>query len=179
MNKIYQSKRVTIVIGAILLTALLAAIGGVVAKYVTERDGVTPISSMEFYFESNYLKENGHEYTLNANTSSISIELYNFENKNRVSDMACTYTITITSTGDAPDITANGATINNQTITYTAPNTQGTFIFLLSNLKPGATYTVTATSKGGYEKELSATFKVKEAVKSAAYMNVKETNHNS
>ena len=78
-----------------LLSVALLFIGGVVSKYVNERAADASVQSAEFYFESNYLTEDNHEYKLNSGTESIVIELYNFENELRISKVDCEYTVKV------------------------------------------------------------------------------------
>ena len=177
MKQKKQSKYIRAVIVTVLLTVIVAAIGGAVAKYVNERDGVTPISSQAFFFESNYLKTNNLTYKLNSDTNQISIELYNFENDNRISEMDCTYTVTVAS-ADGSAFKVDDETVTQKTFSHTTvKNQKDSFSFSLSELSPGKTYTVSATSDGGYKKTLSATFETRAAQATGIFMNVQDTEH--
>jgi len=192
MKKIKYSGRAPVIIGAILLTVILALVGGTAAKYVSERNEIKPVTSAEFYFESDYLTANNKSYMLNSDIETITFQLFNFENEHRISEIACNYTITITSEDteftvtttpgeDAGSSTDNGVTT--KTLTHTATLNgndpkQDTLTVTLSDLTSGNTYTVTAISTGGgYEKILSATFEVRAAKPTGAFMHVEQTAH--
>lgn len=161
MNK--NRKRLLAVLAVALLVAA-AGTGTVLAKYVSNKAPQDiPVSAKAFYFESNYLTADGRSYSLNAGTRSVTIELYNYENDLRVSQVDCQYTVTVSSTD-------TGYTCSPTTAQTTADMQNKTTI-TLSNLKDGCSYTVTATAVGGYEKTLSATFTVA-AEETGFYMNV-------
>lgn len=165
MNRI---RKFFVIAGAVLLIVALLATGFVMAKYVRERKKDIPITAKNFYFESNYLTSYCPEYKLNADTTNVSIKLYNFENELRISEVDCTYEVKVESDEDSNyesfTLDYKNATAQTQTIS----------IITLNNLKSGCSYTVTATAKGGYEKSLSAKFTVA-AVADGFYMNVTET----
>lgn len=161
MNK--NRKRLLAVLAAALLVAA-AGTGTVLAKYVSNKAPQDiPVSAKAFYFESNYLTADGRSYSLNAGTQSVTIELYNYENSLRVSQVDCQYTVTVSSTDQ--DYTYSPTTVNT-----TAAQAEKTEI-TLNGLKDGCSYTVTAKTVGGYEKTLSATFTVA-AKETGFYMNV-------
>lgn len=153
--------------GAVLLIVLLTLAGGVVSKYVNSREVDAYVTAPAFYFESNYLTEDNHEYKLNAGTTSLQIELYNFENELRVSEVDCTYTVSVETkdTNFSPP---------SQTLEAEATGEGRTTSFTLNGLKNGCSYTVTVTADGGYVKTLSATFTVAPDT-NGFYMNVDDS----
>lgn len=164
MNK---TRKLLIAVCVVLLLAAAVTTGSVWAKYVqTKEFDDVPVSAKAFYFRSNYLTEEESEYKLNAGTDSIEIELYNFENALRISQVACTYTISVTSDDTSYSLSKTECTA--------AAGEQHTEKVKLENLKDGYSYTVTVRADGGYEKTLSATFNVMEAP-NKVYMNVEET----
>jgi hypothetical protein len=102
---------------------------------------------------------------LSAQTESVVIELYNFENRLRVSEVDCKYTVTV-ETEDSEFILS--------TNTYEAKkNVETTNKITLSGLKQGYSYKLTVTANGGYTKTMSAEFQIGE-VKTGFYMNVND-----
>ena len=165
------SKRTIIILIAVLAALLLASVGAVVAKYVNERKGDRFLSSKAFYFESNYLTANNKTYSLNSTQNSVEIELYNFENEWRVSEVDTAYTVKVSSADT--EFLLDGESLTEKTYSA-AKNVQTTTTVYLTNLKPGASYEVTVVANGGYTKTLKATFTVRETA-DGFYMNVTET----
>lgn len=158
MKKFHITKSFLVGVGALFLSVAVLLTGGALAKYITEYDDeTTQVGSKEFYFESNYLKEAGHIYKLNPGTDSVEIELYNYENELRVSEVDTEYKITVSSTDTTFKI--NGVTAGEATVAA-AKNTAVDSVVKLSNLKDGYDYDVSVTADGGYVKTLTATFKV-------------------
>ncbi len=149
----FSRKTVTVICAVFLLFAVSAGITAT-AKYIKSQQ-VTDIAvkAKAFYFESNYLTENTKEYTLSSNTNSLTIELYNYENQLRISEVDCTYTVEVkcdngNNCSSYTDLASKKATANMQVKTELE----------LEQLIPGNTYTVTVTADGGYTKTLSAKF---------------------
>ena len=90
-----------IIIGLLLLVVSVSLTAGVYARYVASATSANKqITAKTFYFTSNYLTENNHEYKLNAGTNSVTIDLYNYdcENPKLVSEVDCSYSVTVTPT---------------------------------------------------------------------------------
>lgn len=168
MKKIRLLKRIFIILIVVSLGVSLLFTGGVFAKYIQNiKDNTPPVSAKKFFFESNYLVEGNFTYKLNSGTKSLAIELYNYENDIRVSEVECKYTVIVTS----EDTTY---TIDRTEITVAA-NTKSNTVINLGNLKDGYTYTVTVTANGGYVKTLSAKFQVG-TTNDGFFMNVDDSN---
>ena len=150
-----------------LLLMTVAVSWNVVAKYVTQRQDKALVVAEDFYFTSNYLTEKGITYTINPvavdNIPSVEIQLRNYDGSNK---SGTDFTYDIFSDGGAK-LEEQG----NADRTMKA-NTEEVESFELSGMQPGKTYTVTAESKSGYYKKLSATFVVN-PVEQKVYMNVK------
>ena len=180
MKKSNIMKKVMMVICAVLVISSLALVGGVTAKYLRRHTaGDNAVSAARFYVESNYLTTLQTEdtpqkhYYLNAGTTSVTVELYNFLDELRVSEVAITYTITIESDdtsfsidGYQKETSESSAKLTNtievqplkqedklQPITTQIP----------LNLNNGHRYSVRVEANGGYKKTLAATFHVEEA----------------
>lgn len=172
-----------IVIGFLLLVVSVSLTAGVYARYVASATSANKqITAKKFYFTSNYLTENNHEYKLNAGTDSVTIDLYNYdcENPALVSEVDCSYSVTVTPTKVDNEVSVSGAP-------STAPaDTPKTLPITISGLDNGNSYKVTVTSTGGqydsttgkvntgYVKTLSATFTVADTT-DGFYMNVDDT----
>ena len=138
--------------GAVYLWALVliligSAVWGVSAKYAQKREEQLLVQAKMFYFTSDLLTEDGAEYTLNSDTTSVRFTLNNFADALRVSEDPIQYTYTVN--GEKSATGQLDSTNKSKTITF--------------SVKAGETYTVSATGIAGYEKTLSATFKVAEA----------------
>lgn len=135
---------------------LVAAVGGVLAKYVYDATGRNLLSAKEFYFTSNLLKAETGKYVLNSTETEVSFTLGNNADKLRVSQADIAYTVTVsTKNGGAfPEIVddnaaqvLSGGTVSEATVT-------------LKNLVKGETYVVTAEGNAGYRQTLTAEFTV-------------------
>lgn len=171
MKKIKISRLNLIIIISVLVTCVLGSIGVVVAKYRDGREGDRFLSSKAFYFESNYLTEKNKAYSLNSTQSGVEIELYNFENEWRVSEVDTVYTVTVSSA--ASGFLIDGESVSEKTYSAGAGE-RVTATVRLTGLVPGAKYEVSAVANGGYTKTLSATFTVRDT-ENGIYMNVSET----
>ncbi len=192
MEKIKISKRVLIVISALLLAALAVATGSVIAKYVEERKTETSnVTAKLFYFESDYLTDDNHTYYLNATTQSISLKLYNFQNEmctdpdcsncQFTSQLDCEYTVVVTCEDDSSfTVKIDGAASDATTVidsSKTPKNAKTTHTVTIEGIKPGHGYKVEVIANGGYTKKLWARFEVAE-LNSGFYMNVDASNAN-
>lgn len=174
MKRLRLSKNTWLSIAVVLLLGLALATGGVLAKYAqTLKNKTAPFRAKGFYFESDYLKDTTPTpvYKLNSNTESVSFLLRNYENSYRVSEVDCTYTVTVT-TSD-PSFTIDGAAVSTKTYENIPKSVATDTPVTLGGLSAGYSYQVTATSQGGYVKTLSATFEIEEA-KGGFYMNVQQ-----
>lgn len=123
---------------------LLTTVGGVYAKYIQTRQEKLLAKAELFYFSSNYLKEGGTTYELNATTTEITVTLRNYEDEWRKSENPVKYTLYI-----------NGEKHKTGTLNGETPD-----ISVTIPVEPGKTYEVRAEGSAGYEKTLSATFHV-------------------
>lgn len=173
MKKSNIMKKVMMVICAVLVISSLALVGGVTAKYLRRHTaGDNAVSAARFYVESNYLTTLQTEdtpqkhYYLNAGTTSVTVELYNFLDELRVSEVAITYTITIES--DDEEFSIDGYQKETSENSVKLTNTinvakEKTTTQIPLNLKNGHSYSVRVEANGGYTKTLAATFHVEEA----------------
>jgi len=137
---------------ALVILLLAAAVWGVSAKYIYQSESKGLAHAGEFYFTSDMLTaEGGKTYPLNSGTTTVSFYLRNYEGLN-LSDLDINYTVTVEP--------ADGVTVANASGTLEAVNESEKKI-VLSGLKKGTKYTVTATGKNGYSETLSATFDIK------------------
>ena len=171
MKKLHISQRSMIIIGLLLLVVSVSLTAGVYARYVASaKSDNKQITAKKFYFTSNYLTENNHEYKLNAGTDSVTIDLYNYdcENPALVSEVNCSYSVTVT-----PLIADDDVHVNCDSNPAPA-GTKTDRELTISGLDNGNSYKVEVTSTGGYVKTLSATFTVANTT-DGFYMNVDDT----
>lgn len=140
---------------ALVILLLAAAVWGVSAKYIYQNESKGLAHAGEFYFTSDMLTAAGDKvYPLNSSTTSLSFYLRNYDGA-EVSDIEIDYTITVTVEPAA------AVTIEPASGTLEAVNESEKKI-VLSGLKKGTKYTVTATGENGYSETLSATFDIKD-----------------
>ena len=138
---------------ALVILLLAAAVWGVSAKYIYQSESKGLAHAGEFYFTSDMLTaEGGKTYPLNSGTTTVSFYLRNYEGLN-LSDLDINYTVTVEPADD-------GVTVDSASGTLKAGGESNQQI-VLSGLKKGTKYTVTATGKNGYSETLSATFDIK------------------
>lgn len=173
MKKIHISKRFWIGAGIVIFALSVVLTSGVLARYVqTQEPQDDSVTAKAFYFESNYLTEDNHEYKLNPGTTSVDFKLSNYETEARVSEVDSIYTITVTSTDTS--FTIDGEVVTQKTL-LANKNEKTDKTVTLGNLKDGYSYSVTVTANGGYTKTLSATFSVV-STKNGFFMNVNSFN---
>lgn len=134
---------------ALILVITLAIIGGTYGYFIHKNadDGV--VVSSNFFFESDYLSEEGKTYTLNTSTTKISFKLKNYADDLRWSENDIEYTITV-----------NGGTLSQKEGKLPKDN-KSYHIITLSGLEEGKTYNVSVIGEAGYTKTLKATFIVR------------------
>lgn len=152
---------------AFLIIGLIAVAGisliGISAKYVFQKSENKETASSQFYFTSDLLSEAGKTYTLNANTTELTIELYNKADDLRWADNNIAYSYTVSYTEDTSgnaDAGQTGGTSawsnGNGTLLHNA-STSTTGTIQLTGLQSG-TYTVTATATSPFTKTLTGKF---------------------
>lgn len=149
---------------AIMVLAGAAACGGtagLVARYVHQQSESAAALSNQFYFTSDYLSETGNSYTLAPGTTAITIQLRNYADDYRWSDMDIKYKVSVT--GESQSETLEGLSYENTgTLQRADTDTGGTKQNLtISGLKPG-TYHVTAESTSPFVQSLRGSFTVQE-----------------
>ena len=179
-------------LGGLWLYALFAAlligcvtVGDVAAKYITARpEPQNLVLAEKFHFSSNYLTDEATapEIRVNAGTGSVDIELYNYDDLLRVSELDIDYTLTVSEVTKADGSAAEAAVVSAATIspasgTLSAGPTTQTATVTLSGLQNGYNYTVTAVGRNRYVKTLSAVFKV-DPTPAKVYMYLDTSNGN-
>ncbi len=147
----------------IVFILVLSIIGGTYGYYFHKNQSDGYVESSNFYFESDYLKEEGKLYNLNTGTTSITFELRNFADALRYTKSDINYEVTITNNckievSNATDYDASDSKI----VSSLKGGSKQSHIITITGLEKGKEYTVTATSNSGYKKTVSATFKVRE-----------------
>lgn len=156
-----------ILAGALVLLLALPMVSGIAnvsAKYLRQGTNTGYFRAKEFYFSSNMLGTDAPEHIINATYDSVSFDLRNFTDALHFTEETIFCDLKLTATGGLPltdeslsasEIELAGNSCNSETVT-------------LSGMKPGITYTVTATAKTGlkavattgYKQTLSATFRL-------------------
>lgn len=149
------------IIVCFVAAALLFAfgVGGIYGKYTHQSTGDGLVTAQEFYFESNMLDEadafgDYPGYELAAGTVEISFSLENFADELRFTGHEIRYTLSAVD-GDNVPVTvtdANGGKL--------AGGAKTSADVTISGLESGKTYTVTASTDGGYAKTIGARFTV-------------------
>lgn len=150
-----------IAIALALTVGISAAAGGAavtLAKYRKEHAGDKALSAMSFYFESNLL--NGGTTTYNIYSDTISFDLMNYPDMERVSEVDIKYTVTISSSdgGSLGTGTNTQGTLSCKTNASDTAYKQSKSTVTYSGLTQGKHYTVTAKATAPYTKTISASF---------------------
>ena len=137
-----------VLIAVLLLTLVLSASGGVLAKYISRNVQKAEMVSAGFHISSNYLKEaSSTSYNVGA-ADTLTIDLYNYEIENTAqrTEVPIAYNVTVTGgTLAAGQASGTFGTTADQTHTLT--------------VTPAAsTVTVTVTTTSPYAKTLRASF---------------------
>lgn len=135
---------------AVCLVLIAVLTGVVIGRYQTRIKAGAAVRVPEFYFTSDFL--DGGTHTLAPGSTEVSFTLGNHADDLRFSEVDIDYTITVTSDNGTT------ATVKNSAGTL-EKNTLADAEITISDLQAG-TYTITATGKGGFEKELKATVRV-------------------
>ena len=140
----------------IIFIPLLVA-GVTFAQYVSEKHNEAVFQTGSFYFESTVLKEeNPPIYEYEKGVNSISIDLNNFADELRNSELDINYTVSLTDSNGNTMTDMNGNTIADKTGVL-PKNRKHTENIEFKNLKSG-TYTVTANATSPFQKTLKANF---------------------
>lgn len=159
----------------LVLTVILVTLGGVYAKYI-KAGSTDPIqvTSKNMYFTSDYLTEDGAEYTITGD--KVTFQLRNYPDALRTSELNVEYTVTV-SGGATVKIKPEGQSEFSDGESGELSSTKSCYVDVeISGLKSGQTYTVTAVGKNGFEQTLSATFTVK-AAENQVFYRVEQTDY--
>lgn len=132
-----------------LLIALLigASVWGVSARYIRQREQDLLAQAKMFYFSSNLLTEEPDKvYTLNADTTAVTITLKNHMDRLRVSEDDIQYDIYVDHVKKGQRELLTGGEASEKTFTL--------------EVEAGETYVVKAVGNAGYTKTLEARFEV-------------------
>lgn len=156
-----RARTVALILSALAFTLL---IGGVMAKYTSERIGRQNIADTNlFYFTSNQLENESENVIISLipGTTSVTFDLRNYDDQLRFADIDVHYELSVNRTGGAePTFSSDFGTL--------AKDGKSTASITLSGLENGQSYVVTAkgytvpnTGSGeGYRKTIKAMFAV-------------------
>lgn len=141
-------KRLLVLVSLLGISVLLVT-GTVIARYMMHQSKSGILSSEDFYFNSDLLKESGAEYFIDLQDGNFTLELYNFADSKRITSQDIKYSVSVQETGMAK-----------------VDPTEGTFregiaetgIITVTPEASAKQITITARSITPYEKTLSATF---------------------
>jgi len=155
-NKINIKTLISFTVLTVVLAFLLST--GAIAKYVNEEKQETLYEAQAFYLESSTLTDESSipTYTLQKGTNAITVDLKNFIDELRISDVAINYVVSISDTSGNYVTDKSGARINEKTGTFTK-QTKVTKNESFTNLNSG-TYTVTVRAVSPYTKTIRANF---------------------
>lgn len=147
MRKIKIKKPHLIV--ALISMMVCALIGGAYGYYIHNKTDDGYVVASNFFFESDYLSEEGKTYTLNVNANKVTFKLKNYADELRCSENDVNYVITV-----------NEGTLSQSEGTL-LKGSRNYHEITLSNLEEGKTYNVSVTGESGYTRTLKATFIVR------------------
>lgn len=169
-KKTAAQRRLPILLAAILLIALAAsAVWGVSAKYIHQNETFGTVKAKMFYFTSDFLSPSNPTYMLNPGSDGkvqVTFELSRMADTLRDSEVEISYNIYVNNQTPAEsEATANAGKLTNSNLSDTITLT------LNASANAETTYEVKAVAKGGYHKEIYATFVVR-PMNQLAYYNV-------
>lgn len=150
----HKQKNHRILFAALAVVCIAALSIGTVtlSRYVQKRQDQRLATPVNFYFESDYLKEETEKafYYIDPEVGSFQIALYNSADLQRWTTYAIPYTVT-----------ATGATVTESAQGTLAGGTQSTAqLTITPTVTGGGEFTVTARSFSPYTKTLTATFQL-------------------
>lgn len=135
------------VLMAVAAAAVLLLAGLVAARYMTRQSQSGILYAQEFYFTSNFLAEDGKDYSIDPQAGTFEIQLYNFADSKRVTAEDIKYKVSVSSGGSADKTEGTLTKGSKRTETVTVTPDAGE-----------EEITVTVKSEAPYEKTLTATF---------------------
>ena len=167
MKKIF-TKLNNIIIYLILAIGfiVLGVVGGAYGYYFHKNkfNGYTEASN--FYFDSDFLVENGKVYNLSVGTTTVTFELRNFADSLRYAENDISYEVVITNNAKLNITNSTDSDSSDSKVKSTlSGNEKSTHLITIEGLENGQEYTVTAVADSGYTKTLSATFVVRDIEK--------------
>ncbi len=163
MAKLSFKTWLSIVLVLISTVLVVVSAGVTLAKYAKlDTDDTPPAVPKSFYFESDLLALSQPSYSIG--TTEIHLNIMNYADELRVSDVGIDYTVTLTERGeDEP--------IETQTVPKSdmPASTKTKLHHTFTGLEYGKTYIVTASATYPYTKTLSAAFTVYDEQNSASY----------
>lgn len=153
-----KKKKMILIIAAVVLL-IAATVTGILAKYIGSRKQTSSMTSAKFHISSNYLTEEGAEWTVSDWGSGFDIAINNYETDNlaNLSEVDMVYTVSVT---DGWIYSENGTTSTSYTLSKNSERTTQTLHVAPRNSTTGGDVTVTVTTTSPYKKVLSATFHV-------------------
>jgi len=185
MSKMHQTVKKNSWILIALVAVLMFAIGGVAAKYMTQREGEQQHVAAGFYISADYLEEiSGTSSTVNHTATDIStgiqVRLYNYQKENVAliseMDMRCKVTV---SDGWSVSITKNGTpvTISDGHFVMSKSDSRETYLLQITPQTDAANpLTVTVETVSPYRVTLGANFTIVEE-RNPAFSLVEYENH--
>lgn len=163
-----RGRKALILLGVAAFLATSFVMGIVVARYVQARDASGTVVAKEFYFTSDVLTETGEEYTLNAGTTALTLQLRNHVDMLRYAEEDISYAVYVEKDGTyyQKDADGNLVAAGSEAVVFDSgtleKNQKSNASITLKGLVPGK-YEITAAGeagKGGYKEDLYATFTV-------------------
>ena len=152
-KKLISSSYIRLSVYVLAAFAVLFLIVGILAKYVHNNSSTSVALAHEFYFESDYLTEEGKIYEISADAELITVRLQNYPDSLRFASDDIDYKVVVTEDGNPISVDdSEGELKGNKS------SSKNIEIPVIS----GKTYEVVATGDAGFVKEISATFVVRE-----------------
>lgn len=149
-----MKKRILLIaIITIIVSILLSS--GTMALFLRTNSFSGTVNAKEFYFESDLLDTTNPNYELNAGTKSISFTVMNYEDELRYSktDINVVVEISNGSLDEFNTVLIKETTLEKENLSKAT--------FTIYNLEDGQEYKIVVKGTSGYEKELKATFTVR------------------
>lgn len=152
MIKLNRKVLIAIILSISVVATMAIAAGVTLARYANKHQSDTALTPKKFYFESTLLGLSENNLSYNNGTNSISFDLVNFADDERISEVDISYKVSVATSAapETPVYQSNGTIlIADRKATVSIPD-----------LEWGTTYTVTVNATAPYTKTLTATFNI-------------------
>lgn len=153
-KEVFTNKKKIPLIFVAGIIIIIGTMSGLTARYIHNQKRTDGISAKNFYFTSDMLSEQGKTYDLSPDTTSLTIQVRNYEDELRWAETDIEYKYEVTK-GDSSKKSGSGTISRN--------NQSGTSNSITIDGLSEGTYQINVTSIKPFSKTLTGTFKIPKA----------------